>query len=109
MDDETYQKTIRRMKRNDETTLCCVSCGESAPGAIELHHIYGRANSDERVPLCKNCHAKVTAEQNKFPPKSRTGVLYAALSITAFIVVLGQEMIDQIHEMNDAMNHDDKR
>jgi len=52
----------------------CFLCGEDDPTVliIEDHHILGRAYSDDKIPLCKNCHAKITAGQNLLPPKARS-------------------------------------
>jgi len=101
MDKVTYRNTTRKMKRDGKTTLSCVICGESAPNVIEIHHLYGRAVLDEEVPLCMNCHKKITDEQNKFPPNKRSGVPYAALSAAAFFKVLSEKIIELTHEVVD--------
>lgn len=50
----------------------CSICGEDDSRVVkERHHIFGRNNSDEVTLLCRNCHDKITSEQNKFPPKAR--------------------------------------
>jgi len=96
---DTYQETLRKMIRDGETRLCCVICGEDNPYSIETHHLYGKGNSDETVPLCKNCHAKVTAEQNKLDPKKRNGIPYAAVSVAAFFKVFAEHIINYAHEV----------
>lgn len=72
MDKTTYAKTLRSQHRNGATRPACVCCGEDDPQVLEDHHIYGRGYSDDVVPLCKNCHAKVTAGQNVLSPKTRS-------------------------------------
>jgi hypothetical protein len=72
MDKEIYDKTGQRQYRNRTVTTVCVSCGEDDPRVIEKHHLFGRYNSDEMVPQCKNCHAKITDEQNKISPIARS-------------------------------------
>jgi len=72
MDKETYKKTSRKQCRFGEVRLACSICGEDDPRVIETHHIFGRNNSDETIPLCLNCHAKDTDDQNKIPPKARS-------------------------------------
>jgi 5-methylcytosine-specific restriction endonuclease McrA len=50
----------------------CSICGEDDPRVVkERHHIFGRNNGDAVTLLCRNCHDKITSEQNKFPPKVR--------------------------------------
>ena len=54
--------------------LICIGCGEDDPSVVkeyEVHHIFGVANSPETVPLCLNCHSRITELQNKLPVKAR--------------------------------------
>lgn len=106
MNKETYKNTIQKQKRNKKTSLCCVSCGEDDSSVIELHHIDGRNNSDGVVPLCKNCHLKVTAEQNKVSPKDRSGKAsllkkrcYQLISQGALLKVMGEQQMYLGHEL----------
>jgi 5-methylcytosine-specific restriction endonuclease McrA len=106
MDKEAYQKTLNKQKRNRKTSLCCVICGEDDPDVIEMHHIYGRSNSDQVQPLCKNCHSKITKEQNKLSPKARSGNAspeqkraFQIVSIGALLTELGTQLIDVGNEM----------
>lgn len=106
MDKETYQKSLMKQKRKGKTSLCCVSCGEDDSSVIEMHHILGRSNSDQVQPLCKNCHSKITKEQNKLSPKARSGSACQAqkrafqfISIGALLKELGTQLINVGHEM----------
>ncbi len=106
MDKETYQKSLNKQKRNGSPSLCCVVCGEDDPDVIEMHHVYGRSNSDKVQPLCKNCHSKVTGEQNKLSPKARSGNAspeqkraFQLVSIGALLKELGTKLIDLGNEM----------
>ncbi|AKB64377.1 HNH endonuclease signature motif containing protein [Methanosarcina mazei] len=106
MDKETYQKTLNKQKRKGNSSLCCVICGEDDPDLIEMHHISGRNNSDQVQPLCKNCHFKVTKEQNKLSPKARSGNAsteqkraFQLVSIGALLKELGTQLIDLGNEM----------
>lgn len=110
MDKETYLKTSRKQKRNKKTSLCCVECGEYNPSVIEIHHVYGRCNSDETIPLCKNCHSKVTAEQNKVNPKKRSKQAkpieqrgFWFVSVGTLLRDIGDQLLSYGHEL---MNHD---
>ncbi|WP_292492387.1 hypothetical protein [Methanoculleus sp. 10] len=95
MHKDTYCETIQKMIRDGDAKICCIACGENDPSVIERHHIFGRKLSEVKVPLCKNCHAKITAEQNKLPPKDRTGLPFIGVSIGALAVVWGKNRIDQ--------------
>ena len=106
MDKEAYQKTLNKQKRNRKTSLCCVICGEDDPDVIEMHNPYGRSNSDQVQPLCKNCHSKITREQNKLSPKARSGNAspeqkraFQIVSIGALLTELGTQLIDVGNEM----------
>ena len=73
MDKHITEKAMAKMRRNRSPNLFCIGCGEDHPAVIEQHHIYGRMNSAAVVPLCKNCHTIITAEQNKTTPQARSG------------------------------------
>lgn len=72
MNKEISKRSIKRQKLEGKTALKCIECAEDDPRVIEQHHVYGRNNSEITVPLCKNCHFKVTKEQNKLPRKVRS-------------------------------------
>jgi len=95
---DVYRETARKMIRDEEAKICCIACGESDPNVIEIHHPLGRKISALAVPLCKNCHAKITAEQNKLPPKERGGVPLIEVSLGAFAKVWGECQIKQVHK-----------
>lgn len=106
MDKKTYQKTLNAQKRKGKTSLCCVVCGEDDPEVIEMHHLYGKSNSDRVIPLCKNHHTKVTREQNKLSPKVRSGnaspeqkIAFLIVSFGALLIELGTQLINLGNEM----------
>ena len=99
MDKETYARTQARQKREGSPSLCCVYCGESSPAVIEMHHVIGRSNSDEVIPLCKNCHAKITNEQNKLSREKRKGNSFILVSIGALLKEAGNILINLGHEV----------
>ena len=99
MDKGIYAKIQAQQKRVGSPTLCCVRCGESNPAVIEMHHVIGRSNSDEVIPLCKNCHAKITDEQNKLPREKRKGLSFILVSMGALIREIGTLLIDLGHEV----------
>lgn len=71
MDKATHEKLLRQQPHKVHRPIC-FSCEEADPLVLEEHHMVGKAYSDEAILLCKNCHAKVTAGQNLFPPKARS-------------------------------------
>jgi len=67
------EKTIcHKIHPDQKLRPACFLCGEDDPLVIEEHHTLGKAYSDDVIPLCKNCHAKITAGQNLFPPRARS-------------------------------------
>ncbi|WMW22415.1 HNH endonuclease [Methanolobus mangrovi] len=89
MNKEAYKQSINKQKRDKKTSLCCSICGESSPETLENHHLFSRANSEMTVPLCKNCHAKITSEQNKLSPKIRSKTSSRKNNIRLFLVSVG--------------------
>jgi len=106
MNKETYKKTSRKQCRNEMATLVCSLCGEDDPTVIEEHHVYGRNNSDEKIPLCKNCHVKITEEQNKVSPKLRSPSAspqqkrgYLLITVGALLELIGKTLKNVGHEV----------
>lgn len=107
MDKEAYRKNISKYKKGKKPPIACSVCGEDNSEVIEMHHVDGRNTSDWVKPLCKNCHAKITAEQNKISPKKRSKTT-SSENLTAFNIItigallreLGQRLINVGMEMN---------
>lgn len=51
------QRAFERLGSNHPR---CVTCGHDDPLALEQHHIAGRAFDDETVPICRNCHRRLS-------------------------------------------------
>ena len=61
------------------TERACVICGEDDSRVLfAAHHVFGRSNSPETIIVCRNCHDKITHDQNMFPPKTRSGKAHMA-------------------------------
>ena len=73
-------------------TVKCALCPETdelLKLRFEAHHIYGRKHSSEIIPLCPNCHAKITKRQNELSPKIRAQKLNRDQLIFACTSALG--------------------
>jgi hypothetical protein len=106
MDKEAYRKNISKYKKGKKPPIACAICGEDDENVIEMHHVDGRNTSDWIKPLCKNCHTKITAEQNRLSPKIRSKkassknlTAFNIISIGALLRELGQRLIDLGMEM----------
>jgi hypothetical protein len=106
MDKGTYEKTVQRQLRNGTVRLACSVCGEDDPTVIEFHHPFGRNNSDEIIPVCKNCHAKITKNQNKISPLSRSKKAlpqekrgYLLVTVGSLLELIGKTLKDLGHEV----------
>ena len=63
-------KEARKQKRLEalgSNHPVCVICGEGDWRCLELHHIAGQAYGDELVPVCRNCHRKLSDDQKDHP------------------------------------------
>lgn len=99
MDKKTCKKSTKKQKLDGKASLCCINCAEDDERVIEIHHVYGKSNSEETVPLCKNCHVKVTKEQNKLPRTVRSGnassddkLRFILVSIGALLEMIGKQL-----------------
>ncbi len=59
----------RALERLGTKTPRCVVCGHDDPHALELHHIAGADFGDEKVPVCRNCHRRLSDWQKDHPPR----------------------------------------
>jgi len=101
MQKQAYANYVKRNKKGKKPPMACCICGEDNSATIEKHHVEGRSNSDWVEPLCKNCHAKVTAEQNRLSPKERSSEsslqnkrAFGIISIGALLKEIGQHLIN---------------
>jgi hypothetical protein len=60
------QKHLERLGADDP---CCVVCGETYVGALERHHLAGRAYDEFISIICRNCHRKLSDDQKDHAPK----------------------------------------
>jgi hypothetical protein len=68
MKNESVRRTERtRNELSRVGPVRCVLCGETDARCLEAHHIYGRANSEEKVIVCRNCHRKLSDRQQDLP------------------------------------------
>lgn len=70
MNESEKRKEARRRKAHERlgsTNFCCVKCGEDNPHCLELHHLAGQKFGDEAVPVCRNCHRKLSDDQKDHP------------------------------------------
>ncbi len=117
MDKEQYKSKIKRMVQEGEAKKMCFLCGEDEPSILkefENHHLWGKANSDDKILLCLNCHAYVTNKQNQLSPEIRSRKatplnrkLYSLFSFFAFLkrgVSIGEKMISDIIENEETSN-----
>ncbi len=61
------RREIKAYRRLGEWDAACVACGESNPHCLDRHHLAGRKYSPDTVPMCKNCHIKLTDAQLDHP------------------------------------------
>ena len=58
------QKRLESLGSNEPR---CGICGEGDWRTLELHHVAGRRHDNGVTPLCRNCHRKVSDDQNDHP------------------------------------------
>lgn len=106
MNKQEYATFLRKNRKGGKPPIACAVCGEDNRDVIEMHHVDGRNNSDWIKPLCKNCHAKITTEQNKLSPKIRSSEAslqnkraFNIISIGGLLKEIGDRLIDLGTEM----------
>jgi hypothetical protein len=59
----------RALERLGSKYPACVICGENDPLVLELHHTEGQKFGNTLVPVCRNCHRKLSDLQKNHPEK----------------------------------------
>jgi hypothetical protein len=62
--EERYRRALQRL--GTDYPACCI-CGEDNPHCLELHHLPGQTFGDEKVPVCRNDHRKLSDAQKDHP------------------------------------------
>ncbi len=70
MDDKELAREARKQRRLEAlgtNSPHCGTCDESDDRVLEAHHVAGRKNDPATVIVCRNCHRKVTDDQEDHP------------------------------------------
>lgn len=62
--DARMERAFRRLGTRNPI---CVTCGESDPRCLELHHVAGEKHHGDTAPVCRNCHRKLSDQQLDHP------------------------------------------
>lgn len=71
MNDEELKREARMQRRLEALGTnepVCAMCPETAWVCMELHHVAGQKHDETTVILCRNCHRKVSFDQEFLPP-----------------------------------------
>lgn len=68
-DDELARETRKqaRLEKLGTNKPCCAICGETDWRIFELHHVAGQGRDPTVVPVCANCHRRLTDDQKDHP------------------------------------------
>ncbi len=70
MNDIEFERERRKQKRLaalGSNNPHCGTCGEPDWRTLELHHVAGQKHDDTLVSICRNCHRKVSDDQQDHP------------------------------------------
>ena len=70
MDDKELAREARKQRRLETLGMNeprCGTCDERDDRVLEAHHVAGRKNDPATVIVCRNCHRKVTDDQEDHP------------------------------------------
>lgn len=66
MTDKELPREIRKQRRLEKlgsNNPICGTCGECDYRVLERHHVAGRKHDPDTVVICRNCHRKVSDDQ----------------------------------------------
>lgn len=112
MDKKSYSKIqkddIKKQHLKEFEGYCSI-CGESDPRVLrkkEDHHTFAKCNGEEKGPICLNCHAKVTYDQNLLSPdkrkdKSKPNLPLLFVSVGSLLEIIGKKLKDIGYDMGE--------
>jgi hypothetical protein len=106
---ERYQEARKRtmQERLGGKNMRCVICGEHDARCLENHHLAGQRFGDDLVPVCRNCHRKLSDAQKDHPRPiaDDPGVLerigHFLLGLADFLVLVAVRLKEFGHELVD--------
>jgi hypothetical protein len=75
MDDKELAREARKQRRLETLGTNeprCGACGEGDDRTLEAHHVAGRKCDPSTVIVCRNCHRKVSDDQEDHPALDKT-------------------------------------
>ena len=64
----------RRTHRLGGEKQVCSACCEADQRCLEMHHIAGQKYLDDVVPICRNCHRKLSDDQKDHPDTENANI-----------------------------------
>ena len=106
---DRLEQQYRRLGRRDPA---CLTCGESNPLCLELHHLAGHKHHNDLGIVCRNCHRKLSNEQLDHGPGTNSGdsgtlatIGHYLLGLADFLFMIvnalrefGKQLIGKAHE-----------
>ena len=106
MDDLISNADIRMARATQRVgaNAKCSLCTEHDPRCLELHHIAGRKHHDDLVPVCRNCHRKLSdTQRDHSPPVDISNPLevigHYLLGLADLFAMLAKRMAEFGHEL----------
>ena len=97
---EKERRPQQACERLGAASPACVICSEDDPHCLEQHHIAGRHCGDTVVPVCRNCHRKLSNAQKDHPKSVSDPTLLERIG--RFLLGLGDLfdlLTDRLHEL----------
>lgn len=86
-------RLAKQYRRLGTSNPVCVTCPESDPFCLELHHLAGRKHYDDLAIVCRNCHRKLTEQQKDHVPEGQTESRGALETIGHYLLGLADLLV----------------
>ncbi len=87
-----------RLEKLGNNHPVCVICGEDSWQCLEQHHIAGKDYSNDLCNICRNCHRKLSDDQNDHPkqisqpPTSLETIGHMLIGLADFFALLVERL-----------------
>jgi hypothetical protein len=100
--EDRLEKQYRRLGTREPL---CVGCAESNPFCLELHHLAGQKYHGDLAIVCRNCHRKLTDQQQEHEGSLSPKPWADSVTIGRYLLGLADLLLMVVNALRDFGKH----
>ena len=108
MNHNKEKRKQKRLEKLGSNNPVCIICGEDDWRCLELHHVAGQAFNNTLSNICRNCHRKLSDDQEDHPkaiskpPTSYETIGHVLIGLADFFELLIEKLREFGHFLIDS-------